>query len=261
MIDVTILGTSGAAPMMKRKNVSFLIGNRLQLILVDCSGSPGELLLSLGIRLDNLRGVLLTHFHTDHIYALPSLVHNYWLDGGISEGKKIEIWGNTETIEFANRLVSLFSPENKRSAVQIKWTPLGPGDISRGFLEFEWGKLVYSPVNHGAMPTIGFRLESLDGTHCVFSSDCTIDERLEELITNRTKIIVVDCGGGVSSKVGHAGGEQIGNLLAKYSHIEKAYLVHLPQEQVASAQEIAEAVRGKYSGEIIVPSDLESFKF
>jgi ribonuclease Z len=47
--------------------------------MIDVGGNPLGKLKQAGISLARIQGVLLTHFHVDHIYGLPSLLWGMWI--------------------------------------------------------------------------------------------------------------------------------------------------------------------------------------
>ena len=75
-MKLIFFGTCGGIQTRINTNVTFLIVDQELSILVDASGNPVHYLERAGIDPRTLDILLLTHTHTDHIYALPSLIHN-----------------------------------------------------------------------------------------------------------------------------------------------------------------------------------------
>lgn len=75
-----ILGC-GALATTHRNYTSLLVKIGKRELLLDCSGSPINAMLRTGTDPLKLSAVLLTHSHTDHIYALPILIHEFMLRG------------------------------------------------------------------------------------------------------------------------------------------------------------------------------------
>src|SRR5690625_2012398 len=79
-MEITMLGTACAAAGMNRDNTSFLIENDNVFIMVDVSGNPMGKLKKLNVNSHQIKDIILTHFHIDHIYGLPSLLWGMWLE-------------------------------------------------------------------------------------------------------------------------------------------------------------------------------------
>ncbi|WP_245581011.1 MBL fold metallo-hydrolase [Paenibacillus ginsengihumi] len=81
MMKVTLLGTSSAAGSRERDNTYLLLEHDQDAWMIDVGGNPLGKLKQAGMPLDRIRGVILTHFHIDHIFGLPSLLWGMWLGG------------------------------------------------------------------------------------------------------------------------------------------------------------------------------------
>lgn len=155
-------GTSGGIQTRSSGNTSIILMDGGTSLLVDVSGSPAGSLAAVGIDPAQLGGVFLTHAHIDHLYALPSLLHNLWLMGRVSP---LPIAGNRETLEVAQRMCGLFSLERKPGIFQIIWIETGPGSN----LSFGTFSLTTFAARHG-LPTMGL-VVSAGGRRLVYSAD------------------------------------------------------------------------------------------
>ena len=100
-MKIVFFGTAGAIQSKDNTNVSFSVVEKKLSILVDSSGNPVQYLKREGIDPKKLDILILTHSHTDHIYAVPSLIHNLWL---MKRKKPLSIISNQFTINKANEL-------------------------------------------------------------------------------------------------------------------------------------------------------------
>ncbi|WP_054948552.1 MBL fold metallo-hydrolase [Numidum massiliense] len=80
-MEITLLGTASAAGSVERDNTYLLLNCAGDYTMVDVGGNPLGKLKQLGICLDDVQRVVLTHFHIDHIYGLPSLLWGMWIHG------------------------------------------------------------------------------------------------------------------------------------------------------------------------------------
>ena len=79
MADLYFLGTGGSIATEDRDNTSLLLDTENRLILIDCPGSVIQKIRKLGFDPRQIKTILVTHVHPDHIYGLPSLVHSLML--------------------------------------------------------------------------------------------------------------------------------------------------------------------------------------
>jgi ribonuclease Z len=79
MLNVLFMGTASASGSAGRENTYLLLERGEQCWMIDVGGNPLGKLKQAGISLARIQGVLLTHFHVDHIYGLPSLLWGMWI--------------------------------------------------------------------------------------------------------------------------------------------------------------------------------------
>ena len=127
-MNVYLLGYTGSMQRRGVSNTSLAITAKGQTLLVDLSGSPIQALKEADIHPATITGVLLTHIHIDHIYALPSLLHQLWL-GGRTE--PLVLIGNGPTVAFAKKLVDLFELERKKGSSRSSGMRLKRGSCDR----------------------------------------------------------------------------------------------------------------------------------
>ena len=161
-MNITFFGFAGAAQSSNSGNTSFLIETGGKSILVDASGDPVRHLARAGYSVSDLDFLILTHTHTDHIYALPSLLHNMYMQ---RRSKPLTLIGNTETLTFARSLLQMFNLVRRPGGMEIIWSeaePTKPLDIGDTTVEF-------FPTIHSC-PCIGLLVRE-PGTSLVYSSD------------------------------------------------------------------------------------------
>lgn len=80
-MDIVFMGTASAAGSKERDNTYLLLKLENRGWLIDVGGNPLGKLKQLAMPLGDIRGVIVTHLHTDHIYGLPSLLWGMWIAG------------------------------------------------------------------------------------------------------------------------------------------------------------------------------------
>ncbi len=251
-LRVHLLGTGPAEADIKRVNTSLILESD-QPVLVDCSGSPGAAILRHGFALKDIHDVILTHAHTDHLYAVPSLVHTIWLDGGIRPGKVLRFHGFGETLQAAQRLLDVFGFEEKADPVKIEWHELAVQDQGEFMAILPNWELSYFRVTHGSLDALGVAAVS-GNRRFVYTADSIADARIERSVATATDLLIHDCGGGLTDTSSHAGAEGIANIL-QGGTVREAALIHLASRSTDEIERIRQAAKGASSTLIRVPND------
>ena len=159
-----VLGSTGSIQGREASNTSLAVTSAGRTLLIDVSGSPIQALKRSSIDPLSVDVLLLTHAHIDHIYALPSLIHQMWLMGRTAD---LTIVANKETIEVAQSLCALFSLAEKRGIFAVNWQVAEEGRAA-----VTVGKMAITlfSVPHG-IPTLGCTLEEGD-EKVVYLADC-----------------------------------------------------------------------------------------
>ena len=81
MARLIVLGSAAALPDAAHDTTYMVLEGRESSILIDCGGSPLHKLQVVGVDLDTLGHLIVTHHHPDHIYGVPILLESLWLYG------------------------------------------------------------------------------------------------------------------------------------------------------------------------------------
>ena len=223
-MKLIFLGILGGIQSKDSGNVSLIISENKTSILIDTSGSPVELLLKSEINLLSLEAVFLTHSHIDHLYALPSLIHNLWL---LKREKPLPVYGNRETLDSARSLCGVFNLESKKDMFSIEWQAVDNNTISINELQ-----CTAFPLSHG-VPSTGYIFSSF-GKKLVYAAD-TIPLKEYPAAAEQADILIHEAGGTGKEKEkllnsGHSSGLDAGNAARKLN-VKKLILCHLPAEK------------------------------
>lgn len=220
-MKIVALGSSGGIAAAGDGNSTFFFEIDGLGVLVDCSGNPAASLAEAGSSVTELHTLILTHRHTDHIYALPSLIHSAWLSG---RDKPLHIICNSATAAFAVDLLELFGLNSREGLFPIVWNVAEEGSAAIGSATLHW-----FPVAH-SVPTIGLRIES-DSRRIVYSADTAPCERLNEEARGATWLIHEASGGaaeaGTLNEKGHSTAKQAAELAGRV-HAKQLWLLHVP---------------------------------
>jgi ribonuclease Z len=248
-MEIHFLGSGNAQSGRFRQNTSLLLVSKEHHLLVDCSGTPSHALARKGISTEAIGDIILTHAHVDHIYALPSFLHNLWLGTYSRGGAKLRIHANRETLSVAERLIDAFGLREKPSAVEIELVSLNDDPSSVQVQFGEWSIESFR-VNHG-VPTIGLQLAN-GSERVVFSADSMVCDAIASRI-NGAQLLIHDCCG-LESSPGHAGARDI-NALIRDSGCDLVYLAHLPELSAEELQKIVSEVQMGFAGRVVLAQD------
>lgn len=251
-MDIIFLGTGGAVATETRDNTSLLLQSQQDLFLVDCPGSVTRKIKSVGLDPRQVRAILITHIHPDHIYGLPSFVHNLMLDDLC-----IRLYGSSIAIQTCQKLLDLFDLQKESIRCRLEFVILESGDLFDmipGFtcqalrvphhessLAFLWHspcqdkRVLYS----GDTPQHPSLFEWAAGADTLIH-DCSVPSRyfLEYPFLPRMHTNALDLG-----------------RLAQQAEIKQLIPCHFFGELDYDMSEISAEIRQHFTGDLIIPQD------
>ncbi len=253
LMKVHLLGTSGALASARRGNTSLAAATGRTTLLIECSGNPGHQLLRAGLDLYGLEHVLISHLHTDHLYGLPSLIHQIYI-GNLPVGRgPLTIWGPESALKTAERLLEALGLRRRRNLFEIRLSPL-PREVhtmTLGDLE-----VTTFPVDHGSVPALGVRVEPAGepGRSVVYSSDTGPCAGVVEQ-SREAAWLLHECsfvsGEGMR---GHTSLGQLGDLLRE-TPVPRVVLVHLPPMTTGEEARVGDELRRDHGERVVLGED------
>jgi ribonuclease Z len=178
-LDVALLGTGCPPPNPARRGPATLVRHGEVMLLVDAGSGVAVQLLRAGVRASQLRRVLLTHLHSDHVIDLGHLVLTRWIVG---ENTPLEVLGPAGTAAHVERLLALWAwdvevrrahmPEREPPRVRV--TEIDPGRVLE---EDGLGVTAFLVDHEPVRPALGYRLDG-GGRSVVLSGDTRPSENL-----------------------------------------------------------------------------------
>jgi len=141
MIKITFLGTSDQIPSAKRSHSAILLNYESENILVDCGEGTQRQFRIARLNPSKVTRLLITHWHGDHVFGIPGLLHTLSLSG---YNKTLYIYGPKYTKEFMRDLIKLFNFRKKYRIIVE--------DVSGRFFENKDFYLEAKSMEHG-IPT------------------------------------------------------------------------------------------------------------
>lgn len=168
-MKITLLGTGSPIPDPHRAGPSSLLTSGSDLVLVDAGRGVVQRLVAAGVFPAFLRGVVLTHLHSDHISDLNDVITTHWVMSG--PGAELPIFGPPGTQRVVSAALDMLAPDisyrvahhdDLHTAPSVVVTEVLPGQtFTLGEMSFVVGSTDHRPVE----PTVAFRVS--DGTHTV----------------------------------------------------------------------------------------------
>jgi ribonuclease Z len=253
-LRVVFFGTAGAVQGPSNGNASFVVHGQRCSVLVDASGSPVANLLKAGLDPLTLDALVLTHSHTDHIYALPSLIHTLWM---MKREKPLQIISNPPTTAKAVALLELFSLLERERLFPVEWID-GEGRSLELTLSLT---LKLFPVLH-SVPTSGVRVEE-GGAAFVYTSDTAPAAGVITASRGCQALIHEASGDGSRAeylnKAGHSTAGQAGEAAAQ-AGVDKLFLCHFDYRAGPSPEDLRKEAKRSFRGEVVVPEPFKEYK-
>jgi ribonuclease BN (tRNA processing enzyme) len=235
-MQVTIVGHWGGYPKVDEASSGYLIEHEGFQILLDC-GSGVLSKLQKFVQPEMLNGVIISHYHPDHIADIGVLQHARLIRGLL--GHKMDclpIYAHSSNMQEFSKLTY------KGITKGVAYDPdevLKVGPFSLRFLRTD------HPVECYAM-----RVE-VGGYSIVYTADTSFKEELISF-SNKANVLLCECnfyGNQDGSQAGHMTSFDGGNL-AQAAQVEKLVLTHLPH--YGNLEQLREEAATMFKGSIVL---------
>ena len=149
MFELVFLGTSAAAPSVRRGLTASMVLHKEYRFLIDCGEGTQRQLLKSGLGFKRLDKILLTHGHLDHILGLGGLVSTFSRWETI---EKLEIYGGKWALDRVEDLIFRVVLRGARPPMKIEFFDVKPGVL----MEDDTFELSAFPVSHRGPGCFGY---------------------------------------------------------------------------------------------------------
>ncbi|MDY6876814.1 MAG: MBL fold metallo-hydrolase [Chloroflexota bacterium] len=217
MARVVVLGSAAAVPDEAHANTYLAVEGEHGFFLIDCGDSPLVRIQRAGLAPERLRGLIITHFHPDHVFGLPILLMNTWLLGRTDP---LPVYGLQDALERFEVLMGLFRWQ--------EWPGLFPvspkavtEEVGALLLEDTDFRITGAPVKH-LVPTLGLRIENKrSGRVVAYSSDTSPCDAVVTLARGADVLIHE----AAKNTLGHSSAAQAGEV-ARRAGAGRLVLIH-----------------------------------
>jgi ribonuclease BN (tRNA processing enzyme) len=248
--SIKILGSGGAIPFNGKAASSEIcyVGNN-EYILVDAGFGIAQSLMTCGEKMINLNSIFITHYHTDHISDLPTILFSYFLT---TDKQSITIYTPKEEQDFIPNLFYKTYGHLAKTIEMVKGflpkieiVPITNENVSIGN-----AKIQTLQVKHGQIETFGLKIETPQNKIAI-SSDTTLCENLQRL-TDGANILIQDCAFSDSfgSNPLHAIPSEVNQLIRESNSLKFVLLNHLMPDTIGKEAQLLETVQNNASAKV-----------
>lgn len=269
--EVILLGTGAAFPPIELENTSLALRWEGGVWLIDCGGCPHRRLRLAGLDPRQLRGVLITHEHPDHLYGLPSLVHCLI---PTPRTEPLVILAPPAALRCANKVLEAFAMlERPEVPLQLEEIPLIPRSSVKHWLETDpstepkWEpfhtadglQLWAAPVNH-TLETVGVRAQC-GGRVMAYSSDTAPGDGVA-LLARGAHLLVHEATFREADRdqmpAAHSTARDAG-LAASAAGVETLVLVHFLEPTLSQPQALIMEAAAVFAGRVEIGQELKRY--
>lgn len=208
---LTVLG-SGSAFSNCGCNAGYLIDGR---VLVDCGAPVPALVRRAATSVHDLRLILLTHFHADHSFMLPTVLGGRAFADSRVPGTLV-IAGPVGTREFVARLLSAGYGTHIRREVDTRVAPEYVVLQDGSDVDIAGYRVQSHSVVHSTGPSLAYRVTDGTGASVGFSGDSQMCAGLHRSITG-CDLYVCECTGWDGpAPGGHLWRDEVATLMAEH---------------------------------------------
>lgn len=149
MFEIVFLGTSAAAPSIRRNLSSHVVLYNEHRFMIDCGEGTQRQLLRSGLGFKRLDKILLTHGHLDHILGLGGLLSTF-VRWDIVD--RIEIYGGRSALDRVEDLIYRVVLRGARPPAELSFVEVKPGLL----MEDDSFELIAFPVTHRGGDCFGY---------------------------------------------------------------------------------------------------------
>jgi len=223
-------------------------------LLVDCGGISYHKFLKTAIDTNNLRYLVVTHFHPDHCSGVPLLINSLWLS---KRAKPLSILGLPYVIQGIKSLLQVMGYTSWEGLFPIIFQEILP-DFGKVAINTEEFRLSTCPTEH-AIPSIAVKYESHRTKKIVvYTSDTRPCANIIRFVAG-ADIFIRECNylndlDERAYQEGHSTARQVGEE-ARKCNFGDLFLVHHGCDSKEELEEMRERV-GTGSYKIHIPDDL-----
>lgn len=251
MARVVALGTAAAVPNEAHATTYLAVAGERGFYLIDCGDSPIVRIRQAGLNLERLCGLIVTHFHPDHVCGIPILLMNVWLLG---RSKPLLVYGLQDALDRFEAMMDLFRWQEWPGLFEIPCHVVAE-KLGATVLEDDEFRITGAPVCH-LVPALGLRVENKrSGGVLAYSSDTSPAEEVI-MLARGADILIHEASGNMR---GHSSAAQAGEI-ARRAGVGRLVLIHYQPAPQKYEDWLAEA-GAAFGGPVELAQDFGEYVF
>jgi ribonuclease Z len=248
---VVTLGTAAVVRDEAHAHTYMALSGERGFYLIDCADSPVLRIRRAGLVLEDLRGLIITHFHPDHVLGVPILLIEASILGRTDP---LSIYGIQDVTDRYNALMDLFRRDEWPGFFDTPCHVVSE-EVGALVLDDDDFRITAAPVQH-VVPNMGLRIESKNGGGVVaYSSDTAPCDTVVELARD-ADILIHEAAGPTP---GHSSAAQAGEI-ARRAGARRLVLVHYRPAPHKYDRWIEDA-SAAFGGPVELAQDLAVYEF
>ncbi len=250
MARLIVLGSAAAVSDANHAHTHLLLqGDHGSVVVIDCGANPLVKLPRYGIHYEDWPDLILTHFHPDHVAAVPSTLMQMWLQG---RQNPLRVYGLHHCLERIEAMMEAFQWETWPNFFPVSFHRL-PEHANIPVLENADFRITAWPTRH-FIPTIGLRIEvKTSGKVVGYSCDTEPVPDVVALARDVDLLLHEAAGAGF----GHSSAAQAGQM-ATEARAGRLVLVHYRVWNIDPRPLVDEA-RTTFAGPVELAEDLSEY--
>ena len=258
IMKITFIG-AGEAFDPESINISMMLESNAK-ILLDCGYNVPQKLWQMFPDSEYLDGVFVSHFHSDHVAGLPMLIMKMRQD---KRKKALTIIGPKGFEDDFRKLYEL----NYKGFLGITGFPMNFIEAKGGdTMELEGVKLSFADASHLEntpyfVPTLALRADSGGKSMC-YSSDTVYTTRIVELAKNCDMLVhdsYMPADSDYHKSMPAHGSPKVAGRVAKEANARRLALFNIHRSFNNNKSVMLNEATNEFGGEILMPSEGESF--
>jgi ribonuclease Z len=251
MAELLLLGTGSSLTDGSRDTTMLALRGPGSTVLIDCGSNAVRALQRMGVPLQSLERLVLTHSHPDHIGGFALLVEMLWQAG---RRQPLPVHGPDDALDVARRAFAQWDTSGWQGLFALEWNPvpLAIGAPVAAGVDFA---LSAAPGRH-SVPVIGLRAHDRHSGHTLaYSADGEPSDGILELARG-VDLLVHEATGVFAGHSTAPGAAQ----LALTAGARRLVLVHLAPQRPELAEEHRQA-EALFGGPVLLAEDLQRLEW
>ncbi|MBN1486176.1 MAG: MBL fold metallo-hydrolase [Anaerolineae bacterium] len=248
------LGVSSALPSPGQANSYLAVVRERRYWLVDCADSPMVRLQQAGLNPLSIQGVIITHFHPDHVYGLPVFLLGLFLAGyvqGSPRQEPLPIYALPGVLKKIQAMIALYEPQRWEGMFPVAYHPIEP-EIGAAVATDRDFEITAAPTEH-IIPSVALRFGH-GAAAFVYSSDTAPCRAVEQLAQGATLLFHEAS----ASPNGHTFPADAGALAAR-SGVKELVLIHYHADNALEMVDILQAARETFAGPVQLAREFQPY--